>query len=84
MGLNTGATRRQASVARTRGRRDHQVAIASPLTTCHTPHHAAVIAIPPRPPKKAKTSTRASPELRMPDSMASAREDFDFLATLEF
>jgi hypothetical protein len=40
---------------------------------CQMPHHAAISAMPPRPPKKVKISTSASAEFWMPTSIEVAR-----------
>ena len=44
------------------GLRDQTQARLSPATMCQTPHQAATIAIPPRPPKKVKINVRPRPE----------------------
>src|SRR5665811_2391313 len=76
----TGSTRDEhrashatASPGTARGRLDQNPARASPATMCHTPHHAAMSAIPPRPSKKVKTSTSASAEFCKPTSNVTAR-----------
>lgn len=44
------------------GRRDHNHASVLPLRICQMPHHAATKAMPPRPSKKLKISSKPKPE----------------------